>query len=399
MRSQQLSDLGQVNMADASTLVDFVTWAVKAYPADKYVLIMSDHGMGWPGGWSDPAVSASATANRGVPLASAMGNLMYLNDIDRALAAVRSQAGIDKFELLGMDACLMSQMEVISALAPHARFAVLSEETEPALGWAYTAFLDALTNNPSMSGRDLASAVVKTYINDDQRITDDQARAEFVGRGTSLGGLFGPSSVPSASQVVRELGSNVTLSALDLEAFPALMQSVNAFPWRFRTPIQRWFRSLAAMPSPLPASLASLSRRRTLTWATGCKCWAVSNNNGAVNTASQQVQAALKSTVILEKHGTGKPGATGISIYFPNSQLYRTAEAGPQSYTAIASRFAADSLWDDYLAFFYTGKRFTATSGGVAVPSRNEPIKAPNAGGIQVSALTLSARTAAPGGR
>ena len=52
--SQTAADLGEVNMSDGETLVDFVTWAVDTFPADKHVLIMSDHGMGWPGGWSDP---------------------------------------------------------------------------------------------------------------------------------------------------------------------------------------------------------------------------------------------------------------------------------------------------------------------------------------------------------
>ncbi len=45
-------------MSDGKTLVDFVTWAMESYPADKYALILSDHGMGWPGGWSDPTSRA-----------------------------------------------------------------------------------------------------------------------------------------------------------------------------------------------------------------------------------------------------------------------------------------------------------------------------------------------------
>ena len=51
---------------------------------------------------------------------------------------------MDKFELIGMDACLMSQLEVFTALAPHARYAVVSQETEPSLGWAYATFLGRL---------------------------------------------------------------------------------------------------------------------------------------------------------------------------------------------------------------------------------------------------------------
>jgi hypothetical protein len=41
-------------MAEGQTLVDFVSWAVETYPADRYALVLSDHGLGWPGGWSDP---------------------------------------------------------------------------------------------------------------------------------------------------------------------------------------------------------------------------------------------------------------------------------------------------------------------------------------------------------
>ena len=54
LTSQVIDDLAEVAMSDGDTLVDFITWAVKQYPADKHVLIMSDHGAGWPGGWNDP---------------------------------------------------------------------------------------------------------------------------------------------------------------------------------------------------------------------------------------------------------------------------------------------------------------------------------------------------------
>ena len=82
---------------------------------------------------------------------------------------------MDKFELIGMDACLMGHLEVFSALAPHARYAVASQETEPALGWAYTSFLDDLVRQPRHErGRAEPPDVVTSYIDDDQRILDDR---------------------------------------------------------------------------------------------------------------------------------------------------------------------------------------------------------------------------------
>ena len=218
--SDMVTDLGEANMADGDTLVDFATWAIENYPADKYVLILSDHGMGWPGGWSD----ATAAGRSGqIPLQTVLGDNIYLNELDQALEQIRAQSGIDQFELIGMDACLMGHVEVMSALAPHARYAVLSQETEPALGWAYTAFLSELSNNPGLSGAQLGQLIVDSYIVDDQRIVDDTARADLVGRGAPMGSLFGAVSVPSADQVARQMSQDITLTAVDLQAMPELM--------------------------------------------------------------------------------------------------------------------------------------------------------------------------------
>lgn len=395
VHSQQVADIGQVNMADSRTLIDFATWAIKTYPSDKYVLIMSDHGMGWPGGWSDPAVSSGALTNRGVPITSAIGNLMYTNDIDQALGTIRSQSGVDKFELIGLDACLMSQMEVLTVLSQHGRYAVVSEETEPSLGWAYTGFLDKLTANPDMTGADLSRTIVQTYISGDQRVVDDQARAEFVSRGSTLGGLFGPASVPSAAEVATELGQDITLTAVDLQKFPDLQKSMNNLAFTLQqadsksvSQARSYAQSYTSIfGKSVPPSYIDVGSFVDLLTRAG--------NNAAVNTAAQQLQTALKAAVIAEKHGPDKKGSTGIAIYFPNSQLYGSAQAGPQSYTAIANRFANESLWDDYLAFFYTGRRFAQSATTVAVPQRGETIAAPAAGGIQVSPLTLSAKTVA----
>ena len=94
--------IGEADMSDPQTLVDFVTWGIQEFPADKYVLIMSDHGMGWPGGWTDPEPRSGVRSN--IPLAQAIGDALYLQDIDAALQAVRDQTGVDAFELVGMDA-------------------------------------------------------------------------------------------------------------------------------------------------------------------------------------------------------------------------------------------------------------------------------------------------------
>ncbi len=385
--SDMVMDLGEVNMADGKTLVDFAAWAIQNYPADKYVLILSDHGMGWPGGWSDATAGKS---RGGTPLEDAVGDNLYLNELDRALGTIISESGIDKFELIGMDACLMGHVEVMDALAPHAKFAVLSQEIEPSLGWAYTAFLNELTNHPEIDGGQLGKSIVDSYIVDDQRIVDDEARANLIGRNGPMGSLFGNSLLPSAEQVANQMSRNITLTSLDLSVMPEVISSLNNLANVLQSADQRnvaQARSYAQsftniFGKNVPASYIDLGNFAEL----------VAKMSGKRNIAEAAagLQAALKQAVIAEKHGPSVAGATGVSIYFPNSQLYNIPAAGPESYTQIADRFASESLWDDFLAFHYTGENFDAQQGAVAIPEQSA-VRAPAAGGIQVSNITASA--------
>jgi len=398
VRSQQIADLGEVNMSDGDTLVDFVKWAVKSYPADKYVLILSDHGMGWPGGWSDGDPGASgANADRNIPLSSATGDELFLMELDQALTDIRSQVGLDKFELIGMDACLMGHLEVLSALEPHARYAVVSQETEPSVGWAYTSFLQALNDNPDMGGGELAQLVVKSYIEEDQRITDDQARAEMVGRGSSGGGLLGGYSQVSAAQLVQQMGQNSTLTAVDLSKLPELMAATDQLAYAMTQLNQKGVAQARSYVQSFTSVFGSNVPPSYLDLGNLAGLLRDNSTNADVDQAANQVLAALNQAVIAEKHGRGKPGATGVSIYFPNSQLYQNAMTGPRSYTPVAQRFAQNSSWDDFLAYHYTGRTFQPESREIVVPDAAIPVRGPGAGGIQVSSITASGNVASPG--
>ena len=393
LNSKLMDNMGEVNMADGATLVEFVTWAMKTYPAQHYALVLSDHGMGWPGGWSD-GDSGGGTSSR-IPIVSQLDDNLYLMELDSALSTIQAQTGVEKLDLIGMDACLMSHLEVYSALEPYAKYAVASQETEPALGWAYTSFLDALTQNPQMDGAELGKAVVESYIRDDQRIVDDQARSDFLRQGSPMGGSFS-SQMPSAAQVASQLSSDVTITAVDLGALPELMQRVNdlsialqdedqASVSNARNYAQSFTNIFGRGQSPYIdlGNLAQMLKRDT--------------SNSSVSEAATQLLAAQQQVVVAEKHGKGKRGATGISIYFPNSTLYRSPVSGPQSYTAVAEAFAQHSLWDDFLAYHYNDVAINPESNTGIVPNFGPKSRAPGAGKIEVSPITASSTTAAPG--
>ncbi len=394
LRSQEVADLGEVNMADGATLVDFVTWAMDTFPADKQVLILSDHGMGWPGGWSD--ASPAARGDGSSPLAGAIGDQIFLMEMDRALEEIRARTGLEQFEIVGLDACLMGHVEVLTALAPHARYAVLSQETEPALGWAYTSFLQTLLQNPDADGATLSRAIVDSYIEEDQRIVDDQARAEFMRQGSPFGGLLGGFGQASSEQLARQMSASSTLSAVDLAALPDLVDSLNELAFTLQSSNQQAVARARTYALSFTSVFGSKVPPSYLDLGNLTQLLREQIGDSQLTAAADRVLAALDQAVIAEKHGSKKAGATGISIYYPNSDLYRSPVTGPQSYTAIASRFADVSLWDDFLAFHYAGRPFQRDTAELVIPDATA-VAAPGTGRINVGPIRLSSPTAAPG--
>lgn len=392
--SELLMDLGELNMGDSKTLSDFLTWAIQSYPADKYVLIMSDHGMGWPGGWSDPS-PAQRDKSTSAPLVSAMNDdIIYLNELEQALDRAIGATGIEKFDLIGLDACLMSQMEVYAALAPYARYAVASEETEPGLGWAYSAFLSLLVYDPDVTTEALAANIVDSYINQDQRVVDDRARAEFLAQNSSGGGWY--VSRMSAQQLAAQLEQNITLTAVNLEKLPVLVEAVNSFVYHLQSVNQRAVaqaRSYAQsytsiFGSNVPPSFIDLGHFAALT--------AKYTGESATRQQANSVLAAISEVVVAEKHGSSKPGSTGIAIYFPHSQLYNTSATGMASYSVIANTFSKVSLWDDFMGYHYAGRGFSNSAAEAVNISRASQI--PGEGSISVSSVSASAKKVSAGG-
>lgn len=142
------ASIGQVDMAKPEALTDFIVWAKNTYPADNYALVIWDHGAGWK----------VTGATRGAVQDESSGSFMSLVDLANGVR----NAGVE-FDLIDFDACLMAMYEVAYQFRGLTDYLVFSEETEPGDGNPYATILADLTANPSMNGRQLATATVDRY--------------------------------------------------------------------------------------------------------------------------------------------------------------------------------------------------------------------------------------------
>ncbi|MBQ7774592.1 MAG: hypothetical protein IJ379_01600, partial [Lachnospiraceae bacterium] len=141
---EHLEDVGKGSMVDVNSLSDFISWTAEEYPADRYFLVMWDHGGGTMNGFGYDEVNDNGS--------------LSLVDMADAL----KDSGV-KFDMIGFDACLMATLETAYALEPYADYMVASEEYEPGDGWYYTDFLEAWSDDISMPTEELGQRLIDSF--------------------------------------------------------------------------------------------------------------------------------------------------------------------------------------------------------------------------------------------
>ena len=131
-----IADLGERNMGDPGSLVEFMDWSRTHLPAQRYALVFWDHGWGWR-----PGQSVYDETN---------GDTLDLNEMISALDEV------GRVDVVGFDACLMQDIEVQAAFRHHTDVLVASQDYVSGRGFAYEEVLADLQASPRMSTEDAA---------------------------------------------------------------------------------------------------------------------------------------------------------------------------------------------------------------------------------------------------
>ena len=141
----ELDNLGRLNMSKVDTLSNFITYASNEYEAEKYTLVLWNHGGGIP-------ISFGRDEN-------------FTTDIlsDSEVGEALEDAGV-QFESIVMDACNMCTLEVAMAVKDYAKYMVAAESTTLGTGMYYLNWLDYMGENSSASGSEYCELLVSDYM-------------------------------------------------------------------------------------------------------------------------------------------------------------------------------------------------------------------------------------------
>jgi len=144
-------NLGQLDCTSKDTLSEFIGFCKSNYAAERYVFIFWDHGGGPVYGfgydeWQEEDSSLTIAE----------------------MSAAFSEHKDIRFDIIGMDCCIMANLETCYALAPFCKYSVLSEDFESGLGWSYTTWMKTFEENPGMSTPLLGKTIVDDIIKDNE---------------------------------------------------------------------------------------------------------------------------------------------------------------------------------------------------------------------------------------
>jgi hypothetical protein len=295
-----LADLGEQNMGDPQTLADFLVWGVDTYPADHYLVIVWDHGYGWSGG-----------------IGNDLGNGDYLSVPELGSALLVAAAHLGRpFDIVAFDACLMQQVDVLFEVASAADYFIGAQDLEPATGWPYEEMVSALGGAVGAAPREVAAALSSAYM-------------DYYGtqRDTMM-------SVVDARELRVTLAAALNRLALELGRVvedPAGMadSSPERAIWESRDRSQAMFITDYI-------DLGDFARRLE----------ADTRLPAAARAAATGVRSALNLTVFAEAHTVYRPELAGLTVYLPASSV-------PLRYTE--TRWANESLWDEFIVAFLSG--------------------------------------------
>lgn len=294
--SELVQDMGGgIDMGRPQTLQNFITWAKTYYPADRYCLVVWNHGNGWRRG--------PLETSRAVSYDDQTGNAIQIWELSQAL-------GNNVFDIVAWDASLMQMMEVAYEIQDKAKYVVGSEESPPGEGYPY-------------------HLIFKTFRDQDLNSTLNLTKA-FVD---------GMLAVPSYAS------RKITQSVVDTAKLPALGSALDTLSDEMIANAG----TIAAGVQNARIQAQSYSPTNSRVYRDIdhlCELLIQGVSVPSVQTAAANVRTALGNAVVWEGHNSNSPNSHGLSIDFSSGASFTI---GTTAVDYALMRFAVDTTWNEWL--------------------------------------------------
>lgn len=308
----------ELNTGNPTTLVVFSTWAISNYPAENYCLVVWNHGGGW---WPK-----SPKLKKGIAWDDTTDDNDYITtaELGNALLQIKTYLG-RKIDIVGLDACLMSQIEVAYQINDYVNYIVASEENE--YGWPYDGILTELVGYPNWDAETFSKKIVEIW---DKAYSDE--------------------TVSCFSTLLDKR----TASAVDLSKIDDLTHALNNFAVEL-------IATKKTIPLYLVRNSVDYFGESNNDKYGGVDIYDLAHiieqnpdlDSAGLRNAAASVMNAVNNCVIANRVGNQHKNSHGLAINFPKTKDAWEIYNNPDNYYMDLS-FCQATNWDEFLANYYS---------------------------------------------
>lgn len=288
-----LEELGEVNMADPQTLIDFITYGKEHYPAERYQLCVWSHAYAWYGACVDETSG---------------GDIMTMNEFQQALMTA---GGVDLLCYIGC--CQMGSLEAVYELKDFCEVYIGSEDVGYGPHW--------------------------------YGMLDDMC--EILNNNTIL------STIECGEQIVQLIGNNpnefaqeLTISAIRTDKLTGLVDEIEKLSIHLYENYAELYENLK-FARAITKDYEFIKKSHLLDIYDFADKYLEIETNQTIRNILSNIKTNLSETVIAECHGETQSGSHGLSIFYSSSNWGLPGSISV--YTNCALDFTRDTHWDELL--------------------------------------------------
>lgn len=281
--SPALELLNEKDMDDPAVLKEFLDWGVTNYPADRYGLILWDHGGQFFGFGGDHQNSERSSWSG-----------LFTADIKDVLSETLQDKGINKLDFISFDTCLMGGVEVLVDFHEFCDVFIANPEIDYGDGWDFKNALGYLKDFPSISTIEFAEK--------ENEIWNNHHSAQEADIGYKVHSIYDMNNYETFNIAFREFASELSkYSSINYGSIPEIRKdSIHYYNSGSRI-------RAGAIGETDFIDIGAFSKRLYKTM------------DGDLKMAACKLYEAINNLVIFKSLGTSREDAVGLSIYYPTS--------------------------------------------------------------------------------
>ena len=299
-----LEELGEVDMGDSATLKNFIIYGKQNFSAERYMLIIFDHGGGWQGACSDVTNADALT----------------MDEIKQALIEA---GGVD---VIGFQACLMGAVESVYELKDCADVYIGCEEATSVWQYGIWDICCLLNNQSELSTIEIGQNIV-------QILNETKPKYEYYEKYPTFSAI--------RTDRIMDLVNAIDILCTDIFKYTIDYSTVQK-AWELTKKFGDW-------------------QNQDKYFLNYCDIYdfvyqySLLETNMTILYDLQNIKECINSSVIAEWHGLEQGGAHGLTIYFPQRDPGYNSRYGNPGY---GLDFSQDTSWDEFLIDYYLHEDF-----------------------------------------